>query len=398
MRSLYSHAMIRLAYQYFIFSLFIGAFSPYLSLYLQSKGFDPWQIGVITSLFMFPRVIAPFLWGWLADKYKRTVFTIAFIYISSLVCSIALLYQLDFMAMCLVMFSISIFWSGVMPLLDALTMSHLRHNKAQYGRVRLWGSLAYLVVVTAIGYLLDIFSASTLVYLWIAIKLIGLFSFNYLQEPLHNSSTQNIDFSIHIDAVSVLKKFDVQLFLAAIFLLAAAHTAYGSYYALYLADYGYQTHDIGLLLALAVIAEIILFAYMPRIMKFYSIKHILIFSFVCAIARYLMIDLGLTSPAALICAQLLHAATFGAYHACAVNLMSRLFSSRDNAKAQAIYTSVTFGVGGVFGSLLAGRIWQVYDGAAVFLGLSILSACGLVLLLVSFRGKYMSQAVSTTAA
>jgi PPP family 3-phenylpropionic acid transporter len=193
---------------------------------------------------------------------------------------------------------------------------------------------------------------------------------------------------------TVLKKMDVVLFLLAAFLMAFAHSTYGSYYSLLLTNFGYESHTIGWLFAIGVISEIGVFIYMPTIMRYFSLKQILIFSFICAIVRYLLIGTFVSSLPILIFAQLLHGATFGAYHASAINLISRIFPVTDNAKGQAILTIFSSGLGGVLGSLVAGGIWQIYGGKIVFLILSLIACCGTIIMFFAFKGQHVSRSAS----
>jgi PPP family 3-phenylpropionic acid transporter len=101
------------------------------------------------------------------------------------------------------------------------------------------------------------------------------------------------------------------------------------------------------------------------------------FSFSCAIARFLMIGWGVDWAAVILLAQVLHAATYGAHHATSMMLVHQFFRGRHQAKGQALYTSLTFGLGGTFGGILSGYAWEwlgpsltfTLSAAAVMLGL-----------------------------
>jgi MFS transporter, PPP family, 3-phenylpropionic acid transporter len=103
------------------------------------------------------------------------------------------------------------------------------------------------------------------------------------------------------------------------------------------------------------------------------------FSFSCAIARFLMIGWGVEWPIIMLLAQILHAATYGAHHATAMMVVHHFFRGRHQAKGQALYTSLTFGLGGTFGSIYSGYVWEglgpgltfTMSAAAVLLGLAL---------------------------
>jgi PPP family 3-phenylpropionic acid transporter len=128
-----------------------------------------------------------------------------------------------------------------------------------------------------------------------------------------------------------------------------------------------------------VICEIGVFFLMPQLMRRFGLKQIMIFSFSCAIARFLMIGWGVEWLTVVVLAQILHAATYGAHHATAMMLVHHFFRGRHQAKGQALYTSLTFGLGGAFGGVFSGYIWELLgasltftlSAAAVLLGLGL---------------------------
>ncbi len=101
-------------------------------------------------------------------------------------------------------------------------------------------------------------------------------------------------------------------------------------------------------------------------MRAFSLNQILLFSFGCAFVRLLMIAWGVGSPAVLIVAQLLHAITFGAFHSAGVALMHQIFRGRNQARGQAIYTSLGYGLGGTLGTLMAGYSWEALGAERTF--------------------------------
>jgi len=61
----------RLSAYYFAYFAFIGVFSPYFALYLESLALSAWDIGLLMSQMQLMRAIAPYLWGALADRFDR---------------------------------------------------------------------------------------------------------------------------------------------------------------------------------------------------------------------------------------------------------------------------------------------------------------------------------------
>jgi PPP family 3-phenylpropionic acid transporter len=162
----------------------------------------------------------------------------------------------------------------------------------------------------------------------------------------------------HAPILRVVAQPAVIALLAGFFLMQAAHGPYNGFYSIYLVDAGYSKKAVGWLWALGVMAEIGLFMWLPRLMRAHSLDRILLFSFGCAFVRFLLIAWGVGSIPVMVVAQLMHAITFGAYHAAGVALMHQIFRGRNQARGQALYTSLGYGLGGTLGTLGAGYAWE----------------------------------------
>ncbi|MGH8755598.1 MAG: MFS transporter, partial [Burkholderiales bacterium] len=185
----------------------------------------------------------------------------------------------------------------------------------------------------------------------------------------------------------ILRRPEVFALFAACFLMVAAHGPFYTFYSLYLVAHGYSTGAIGWLWALGVVCEIAVFIGMPRIMQRFSLTQILGASFLLAVIRFLLIGWLVDSIAAILFAQMLHAATFGSYHAAAVAAIHHFFRGRHQAKGQALYTSLTFGAGGTFGALISGYSWDILGASLTFSMASLFALFGLLLIGWKFRLK-----------
>jgi MFS transporter, PPP family, 3-phenylpropionic acid transporter len=178
----------------------------------------------------------------------------------------------------------------------------------------------------------------------------------------------------------IFKRPGVAAFFAACMLMALAHGPYYTFYSIYLVEHGYGKSAVGWLWAIGVISEVGVFFLMPQLMHRFRLKQLMTFSFGCAVARFLMIGWGVGSPYVVLAAQFLHAATYGLHHATAMLLVHHFFPGRNQAKGQALYISLTFGLGGALGGLLSGYTWEplgpgltfTMSAAAVLLGLFLI--------------------------
>ncbi|HEY6281696.1 MAG TPA: MFS transporter [Burkholderiales bacterium] len=372
----------RLSSFYFFYFAFVGAFSPYWSLYLKSLDFSASEIGVLMSLLLATRIFAPTLWGWLADRSGKRVGIVRVAAALSLASYFGVFFGVSFWWMFVVMALISFFWSASLPLVEATTLSHLGDSTASYGRVRLWGSIGFIVAVIGIGYVLDVTDVRIL--LWLVLGLmVGIVIFSR-HIPEAESVTHHTD---RQPARQILKRPEVAALFAACFLMAAAHGPYYTFYSLYLVEHDYSKGAIGWLWALGVICEIAVFIGMPRLMQRFSLPQILGASFLLAVIRFLLIGWLVDSVAAILFAQMLHAATFGSYHASAVAAIHHFFRGRHQAKGQALYTSLTFGAGGTFGALMSGYAWDYLGASLTFSMASLCALFGFLLISWKFRLK-----------
>jgi PPP family 3-phenylpropionic acid transporter len=274
----------------------------------------------------------------------------------------------------------SFFWSASLPLVEATTFSVLKDRTGDYGVIRAWGSIGFVLAVVGVGYFLDWAGVAALAWLALGAKL-GI--------ALCARGVPETGAAAHLpDAGPVWRVFvqaEVLALFAACFLMAAAHGGYYTFYSIYLVEHGYSKSDVGWLWALGVIFEIGVFLQLPRLMRRFTIRQILVFSFVCAIVRFSVIAWAVENAWLIASAQVLHAATFGSYHAAAVAAVHHYFRGRHQAQGQALYTSLSFGAGGAIGALASGYTWEALGPAVTFSSGSAAALVGLVLILWRVR-------------
>ena len=364
----------RLSGFYFFHFAFIGAFAPYWSLYLKSLSFGAFQIGVLMSLLHVTRIFAPAAWGWLADHTGKRLLIVRSAAIAGLISYCAVFFCESFTWLFVTMALMSFFWSASLPLIEATTLSYLGESTAKYGRIRVWGSVGFIFAVTSVGYLLDSTNIAALLWAVLGFKLgIVIFSRQIPEGEIavHAADSHSIR--------QIFKRPEVLAFFAACLLMALAHGPYYTFYSIYLVENGYSKSMVGWLWAIGVICEIGIFFLMPQLMHRFGLKQIMVFSLSCAIVRFLMIGWGVDWPAIILLAQILHAATYGAHHATAMMFVHRLFRGRHQGKGQALYTSLTFGIGGTIGGIFSGYAWEslgpgltfTVSATAVLLGLTL---------------------------
>jgi PPP family 3-phenylpropionic acid transporter len=349
---------------------YLGTFAPFFSLYLESVGLTPFDIGVVMALPQVTRIIAPHVWSWLADRSSAPVRVVRLTGIAGTLCFLAIFGGTQLALIVATIFAMTFCWSAALPLMEATTLTHLGDETARYGPVRVWGSIGFIAAVIGVGHLLDYVSLNAVPVLVLAM-MVGMLACAWLvpEAPVahHPGEASSIG--------RLMLKPQVLALIGAGAFMSAAHGPYYTFFSIHLVAQGYTKSATGWLWALGVICEIGVFAWMPRLFAAYTLRQILLASFALAVIRFLVIAWLAQSLVALLGAQVLHAATFGAFHAASIGYVHKLFKGRLQSRGQAIYGSVAFGLGGAFGGLASGALWESAGAAITF---TFAAACAAV--------------------
>ncbi len=365
----------RLAGVYFFYFAYLGAFAPYFSLYLNALGIAATGIGIIMALPQLVRIFAPHLWGWLADRGGRRlrIARIGSVIGTAVYCG--LFAARGFESLFAVVLLMSFFLSAALPLVEVTTLTHLGEHTAQYGRIRVWGSVGFIAAVLVVGYALDWLPICALLWIMLAILIGAVALLMLVPEAPQMEHAHD-----HTPIAHVIRQPQVMALIVACALMAVAHGPYYTFYSIYLVGYGYSKSAVGWLWALGVICEIAIFFWLSHLFRAFTLRQVLIASFGLAATRFVIIAWYADSLLLLLIAQTLHAASFGSFHAAALGYVHRFFRGRHQARGQAIYTSLTFGFGGTLGGLYAGYAWERLGAGLTFTGAALCAFVGMVLL------------------
>ena len=364
----------RLSGYYFFYFAFIGAFSPYFGLYLQSLNFSAWDIGLLMSQMQLMRLFGPYLWGWLADRFGRRMEIIRLAALIGLAGFTAFFWFDRLSTMLAAMAVLAFFWSAALPLVETLTFDHLRSERGRYSRIRLWGSIGFIVAVMGTGAILDwVPPVGVLWVCWGILCGILILAVIVPEAPLLLGVAN--DQSI----AEIIRQPRVRALMAACFSMSAAHGAFYVFYSIHLAEHGYSKTAVGALWSLGVVAEILIFMWMARLEKYFSLRDLLLVCFAAAVLRFLLMGWAVDSVMLMVFVQLLHGLTFGAYHASAIAAVNRWFPGRAQGRGQALYSSISFGAGGLLGALLSGWMWEPLGAGWTFALSSVFALGGFVL-------------------
>jgi len=363
----------RLSSFYLFYFALLGTLVPYWSLYLRDAGFAAAQIGLLMAIPQITKLGAPNLWGWLADRTGQRLRVIRTGNLLAAIVFTGVFVADGFWSMVIVLAGFSFFWNAVLAQFEVITLETLGDRSHRYSQVRLWGSVGFIASVLAVGALLDVLPVSVLPWLlWGSLWLIWLCT---LFLPAGTATVR-----VHAGGSlwAILKQPGVLAFFACAFLMQLSHGPYYTFYTIHLVDLGISRTVAGTLWALGVVAEVGLFLLMHRLLVRVPLKVIVVSSLLLASLRWLLIGSVGDSLLWLALAQLLHAATFGSFHAAAMAWLHRTFAGGHAGQGQALYSSLGFGAGWAVGAGLSGVVWTALGADSFYLAaLVALLAAGL---------------------
>lgn len=361
----------RLSGFYFLFFLTIGGFMPYWSLYLKSLGMTAEAIGILSAIVVVTKIFSSFIWGWVVDHTGKRMQVIRYTSLLSMLSFSLVLFYQDFWSLFIILFVFSIFWSAALPQIEATTLSHLGEESDSYTVVRIWGSISFIIAVLALGKFFDQQPIEYLLpILIISMALVWIHSLFIPEIRSQHAKTTGLSFK------SIMFKPQVVTLMVVCFLVQAGHGSYYTFFSIYLEDHGYSNSFIGTAWALGVLAEVIIYVFIHRVISRFGLRNLMILVLVLATVRWLLIAWFVESVFILLFAQCLHAATFGVYHAVAIQYIHREFKGEHQGRGQALYSSISFGAGLALGSLISGYLWDSLGSMSTFLFAAILSAIG----------------------
>lgn len=352
---------------YFFYFATIGIIMPYWGLYLDHLGFNAKQIGQLMAIFLFTKMLAPNIWATIADavaaKHGSSLGILKFASFATLLLYSLLAFTDSFWGVGAVMLGYCIFWNASLPQVEAATLNHLS-DKNQYGRVRLWGSWGFIATVLGLGALMD-YTGPSSIFPAGAIALAALFLASLLMrnDKKAPSLSASSDTSV---SVTKLLTWKVVVLLILCTLMQLSHAPLQTFMSLYLLDYGYTNWQIGLLWTTGVVFEIVIFIYAGKILERFRLSSLLCFTFFIAAVRWGLVAEYPQIPVIVFFTQAMHAITFGLYHVVMIQLIDRLFVGKYQIRGQALYSSLTYGLGGAVGSFISGYIWTDIGSQALF--------------------------------
>ncbi len=355
---------------------YAGLFNTYAPLWFQSLGFSTLAIGALASLQAGTRLFSPYVWGWLADHTGQRGMLLRLAVGLSLGCSLGLLAPLAGLNhhgwVTVVVVALFVCTAAVIPISEASLAQLVSHGDGvldtrRYGRVRVWGSVGFVLVVATSGFALQWLGVRwfpVLVIAMLVLMLVAVVRLPAVSEPPHTEQSAQ-------GALAVLRRPVVRWFFAGVFLTVLAHTSLYTFFSLYLDSLGYSKGTVGLLWAVGVTLEIGWFWFQSRWSQRLSTHGWLLLAAGVTALRFAAVAAFGQVGWVLLLTQCVHPLTFAAQHTACIAMVNRHFPGRLRGRGQALYAVLGYGASGVLGGVAGGALSNAYGFAAVFWAASV---------------------------
>jgi PPP family 3-phenylpropionic acid transporter len=372
---------------YALYFALLGCIAPFWGLYLQHLEFSASDIGLLMGMFGVVRILAPNIWAAQARHFNSTLHMIRLAGLLTVVSFTLIFVARDLVWVAVVMVAYGFFWAAMLPQYEALCMESLGNQLDRYSRVRLWGSLGFVITVGVLGAVFDQWGIVLLpVIMWILMVLITVNTWLVSQDKQPKEQVLG-----QASFLSLLTSKAVIGFIVVNIFLQISFGPYYTFFSIFLESAGYSASLIGVFWAIGVIAEVILFWQFGRIMHLMSWRTWIAVSLIVTGIRWALTGYLLHSVWTLILLQTLHAFSFAAMHAVSMRYIQSLFPGSLQARGQALYSSVSFGLGGAIGAFACGLLWESLGGTLVFLLAGIVSMLAAVIAIYTLDNEKTAQ-------
>jgi PPP family 3-phenylpropionic acid transporter len=361
--------------------LVVGIQLPFWPVWLAGRGLDAHQIALVFAAAIWAKVIATPLLGALADRLGRRRAVMIALAASACAAYAGLWPITGFGALLALNLIAGMAQSALMPLGDSITLAAVRDDGLDYGRVRVWGSVSFIVAAIGSGAALALGSPGApggpaddqVLFLVLAASAVLLVACIGIPGAARSALRVRSRWAA-LGRLAADRRF--WLFVVSAAALQSSHQLYYGFGTLYWRGVGFSDTVIGMLWAEGVVAEIVLFWYSARFVARLGPLGLMALGGVAGIVRWSLMGVlpGLAAAAVL---QLLHALTFGASHLGAMHFMAKSVPPGAAASAQSLYAALSAGLGSGLVMLVAGALYAAYGGAA-YPFMALLSAAGLV--------------------
>ncbi|WP_126301047.1 3-phenylpropionate MFS transporter [Mannheimia haemolytica] len=344
------------AFNYFGFFCAYGVLLPFLPVWLKHHGYSTEMIGLFAAVGYLFRFAGSMLASQRVKTVNQLIPTARSLTWLNIAAAVALLFSGDFIWLLFpVLMLFQIFNSGAMPIADSIASIWQHQIGLDYGRARLFGSMAFVVGSLSAGYLIGLLGENAVV--WIIIGFLVFLGIGQFATPKVGFDEQgNKANTSSVTYRQLLKEPETLKMLVAVSLISASHAAYYTYSTIHWSNAGISTAMTSLFWGLAVVAEILFFLVSKRLFKSWKISHLMILAAIFAVIRWAIMG-STTEVVLIIIMQMLHSITFGAAHIAMIRYIS-MQSAERVTKLQGLYFGLASCAFMAVFTFIAGMVYQ----------------------------------------
>ncbi|HEY5802996.1 MAG TPA: MFS transporter [Lysobacter sp.] len=361
----------------------LGAYTPYIGRWVVANGHGGYAVGAMLALWYGGRIVAPPTWARMSARSAQPGHWLVAGCVLSLLGFAAFIGFTSGAMLFVTMAWFGIFFNAVMPQFEAMTLSALGQRNHDYGRIRMWGSIGFLIVAGTYGWLLDRLGNDAFVWLtlpWLLLTVAASW-LHRGDRPLPAATAVS-----GIPKQALWRRPGVRRLLLVAMLMQLGFGPFYVFFTLHLQALGHDGFAVGVLWAIGVLCEIVMFWQAPRLVQRFGAQRLMTACIIATALRWSLVALLGGSFAWMALAQTGHALSFAAFHAGCMRRMAELFPERrDMAAAQGMLYGFSGGIGGVAGAGIAAAGWQHGGGHLAFLLGAAVAVLALVMHVVPIR-------------
>lgn len=360
----------RQARYYFFLYAVLGLVSPYLGYWLSNTMDEGMKYAMAT--FYSTMIFVPVLWGHAAFTPRagqlRPGQWLTFASLGAAVFSLGLTQispDLPVLTACFLVLAFGLFFNALVALVESISYV-LLDSPADFSRIRVFGSIGFLVCSVALGGTIVFSHPWTFPYLLAAIMTVAWVQSTHYKRlilPSPPATPNQVPKSLPRSAMRLWALWGV------VAMTQAAFACYFTFFALRLRDLGFSGIMIGVLIGVASAAEIFMFLRLGPLVARYSARALIIFSTLLTVVRWVVLSL-VTGPSwwpVVVLAQMSQAFGFSVFHVSCMRVLRQNSPTVHFGALRGISEAVGFGLGAAAGVLMAGTLWEGGRHAGVFL-------------------------------
>lgn len=360
--------------QYFAgFFFAYGVYLPFWALWFEEQGVSPTDIGLLVGIGFATRCVANMILTPRIHKVEHLMPALRWLSFAALLfVAFHFFTGGSFWLMALATILFNLCCGPIIPLSDAMANYYSRLKMLDYGRARLWGSVAFIAGSTVVGFLVSKYGSDMIIYTALA----GVFaSLVFSMRKTNPMPVTTVEEHAERPKLSeLLREMPVVKFLALVALIQGSHAAYYSFSSIYWKEAGHSEDIIGYLWSLGVVAEVAVFALSKRLFSGWSLRTLFVVASLGVIARW-GLTASTTAIAALVMIQLLHGVTFAMAHIATIQYIQHSEQHKIVA-LQALYNAIPLGAFIALMTTLSGWGYENW-GANVFWAMALMGVLAL---------------------